>query len=303
MGGRLAIDVTLPLVDPSVTEEDDVVARGLATHVARRVDAWASWLTRFDPGSELMHLNASPESRVEVGPTLAAVLGWAREADARSGGIVDVALFDERIAAQRGAGLGTELHAAPAPWDVGLTPRGGTVARPPGLHLDLDGVAKGWLADRALSHLRGLAGAIVDADGDIALRVAPDDWIEVGLADPRTQGALLASLQLSGAAAGRFFGIATSGITVHRWDSGDAGLRHHLIDPRTRRPAQTDVLQCTVLAATARDAEVLAKTAVILGCAEGLAFLDRGRTMAALILTDAGECLATPATLPWLAAA
>jgi thiamine biosynthesis lipoprotein len=94
-------------------------------------------------------------------------------------------------------------------------------------------------------------------------------------------------------------GVATSGVTVHRW----AAHRHHLIDPRTRRPAVTDILQATVVARTAREAEVLAKTAVILGRDEGLAFLDRCGAYAGLVVTDRGQCLATTATIPWLEAA
>ena len=58
--------------------------------------------------------------------------------------------------------------------------------------------------------------------------------------------------------------LATSGTIVHRW-THDSGVAHHLIDPRTRRPAVTDVVQATVLAETARDAEAFAKVAVVAG--------------------------------------
>ena len=77
------------------------------------------------------------------------------------------------------------------------------------------------------------------------------------------------------------FGLATSGTSVHRW-GGDSEGRHHLIDPRTGLPAATDVVQATVLAGTAREAEALAKSAVILGTAAGLHFLDRAGALAAV---------------------
>ena len=96
------------------------------------------------------------------------------------------------------------------------------------------------------------------------------------------------------------FGLATSGVSVHRWVTGDH-VGHHLIDPRTGRPADTDVVQATVLAASAREAEVLAKTAVILGSAAGLEFLDRFGVAGAIVLTARGERLALPQTLGWLA--
>jgi thiamine biosynthesis lipoprotein len=78
---------------------------------------------------------------------------------------------------------------------------------------------------------------------------------------------------------------------------------HHLLDPRTRRPARTDLVQATVLTHSARTAEVLAKAAVILGRDLGLAFLEEAGALAAVVLTDAGDVLATPPSLAWLEAA
>jgi thiamine biosynthesis lipoprotein len=94
-------------------------------------------------------------------------------------------------------------------------------------------------------------------------------------------------------------GIATSGTSVHRWKHA-SGATHHLIDPRTSRPAVTDVLQATVIAESALVAEGLAKAAVILGSEEGLDLLDRAGAKAELLLLEDGEILATPRSLGWL---
>ena len=75
-----------------------------------------------------------------------------------------------------------------------------------------------------------------------------------------------------------------------------------IIDPRTGQPAATDVVQATVLAGTAREAEAFAKTAVILGAAAGLAYLDRIGALGAVVLTARGESFALPQTSLWLAA-
>jgi len=161
-------------------------------------------------------------------------------------------------------------------------------------------VAKGWIADRALRLLAAARGVAVDADGDVAVRLAPGDTMDIGVADPRDPSAMLGLLHLRAAVPwDATYGIATSGVSVHRWQRG----AHHLIDPRTGRPAATDVVQATVLARSARDAEVLAKTAVILGLDEGLTFLEAAGALAAVVLTEQGECLATPRSLHWLAAA
>ena len=88
MGGRVSVHAT---GDPSPAA---LVA------VLDRIDAWASRLTRFGPTSELMRLNASRAHRVRIGPTLTAVLDWARGAESLTDGLVDVAMLDARLAAK-----------------------------------------------------------------------------------------------------------------------------------------------------------------------------------------------------------
>ena len=97
----------------------------------------------------------------------------------------------------------------------------------------------------------------------------------------------------------RRLGIATSGTSVHRWEHA-TGRAHHLIDPRTSRPAVTDVLQATVVAESACLAEGLAKAVVISGSDEGLDLLDRAGAWAELLLLESGDILATPRSLGWL---
>ncbi len=286
MGGEVAVHAT-----------GDVHRAQLAA-VLDRIDAWASRLTRYDPSSELMRCNASPSARVRIGPTLTAVLDWARAAEGLSDGLVDAAMLDARLAAEAGTGV-RPPQTASRRWSLERGPRASTVRREPGVRFDLDGVAKGWLADRALAITPGRS-ALVDADGDIALRLDDDDTWGLGVADPRDADDLLAVLQFRGGAAPRSFGVATSGTSVHRWSHPD-GETHHLIDPRTWRPAATDVIQATVVAGSAREAEVLAKTAVIAGTGRAFALLDRPGVLGALLLTGEGALHATEGMVRWLA--
>jgi thiamine biosynthesis lipoprotein len=67
--------------------------------------------------------------------------------------------------------------------------------------------------------------------------------------------------------------LATSGNTKRRWLR--AGVwQHHLIDPRTGRPAATPWEEVTVSAATCLQADVAAKAAFLLGD-EGPEWLDQ----------------------------
>lgn len=270
-----------------------------AVAVLDHLDAWACRLSRFVPDSELSRLNASQASDVVIGPTLTAVLDWARVAESLTDGLVDVAMLDARLAAEDGRPV---QRPAPAGrrWSLSRTARGAVLHRDPGVRFDTDGVAKGWLADRALAITPGQT-ALVDGDGDIAARVAPDDELLVGIDDPRKPDTTLATIRLASPDGHPArFGLATSGTSVHRWAHGRT-TTHHLINPATWRPAETDIVQATVLADTARAAEAFAKAAVLAGSDQASAMLDRPGVRGGLLLTTRGEIRATPEMLEWLA--
>jgi thiamine biosynthesis lipoprotein len=261
-----------------------------------RMRAWAGRLTRFDASSELSALNADPRTEVPIGPTLAAVLDWGREAESATSGLVDITLLDARLAAQHGTVLRTPAHRA---WSLERRREGAVVRRPPGVRFDLDGVAKGWLADRALARLDRHASALVDADGDVAIRLAPATTWSVGVADPRIAASHLLVLALPTGADPARYGIATSGTSIHRWSTA-SGPTHHLIDPSTGLPARTDLVQVTVVGRTARHAEAFAKAAVIAGRDRGLALLDRDDLIGAVLLTEGGDLLVTSELTRWI---
>ena len=314
MGGRLVIHLD------AGDERRDEAARAAAA-VVKRVERWASRLTRHSQASELSALNADPRDEVPVGPTLAAILRAARMATESSEGMVDITLLDARLAAEglAGEGLAAERSAGEGlaaersageperydshafDWSIVPSRHGSAIVRrPPGLRFDLDGVGKGWIADRALRLLASWPSAVVDADGDLAFRCAPGKIWELAVDDPRTPDTSLTALRLA-AGHGVFgrWGVATSGTSIHRWVV-DGHNSHHLIDPRSGRPAATDVVQATVVAGSALRAEALAKAAVIAGSYAGLALLERARVQGAVLLTDTGEVLALPQTLSLL---
>jgi thiamine biosynthesis lipoprotein len=82
--------------------------------------------------------------------------------------------------------------------------------------------------------------------------------------------------------------LATSSITARRWAGG-----HHLINPRTARPADTDLLSVTVLAPTVVQAEVAAKVALILGREAGLDWLTAQPNVEAIAIDSTGQLFGT----------
>lgn len=76
-------------------------------------------------------------------------------------------------------------------------------------------------------------------------------------------------------------GVATSSVARRRWAGG-----HHLIDPRTGKPARTDLLAVTAVANTALAAETATKAALIGGGDFARAWLPDRTHAAILTFTD-----------------
>lgn len=303
MGGRVGIFLR-PVRSPEAADPDvsSCEARRDADRALRRIARWADRLTQFSATSDLERLNADPSPTVRVGPTLAAVLRAAREATLASSGIVDPTLLEARLRAEHPSEETSETSRGDSGWSLAAVRHGGRVNRRPGIRFDLGGVAKGWIADRAICALTAHPVAIVDADGDLAIALAYGERWRIAIADPLRRGSNVAVLELTGLDPGgrERYGVATSGTTVHRW-THDGAVAHHLIDPRTQRPALTDVIQATVLADSAAHAEAAAKTIVILGTTAGAEVVDAPGIRASILVTDEGRLLASPSTLRWLA--
>ncbi|MFN2520922.1 MAG: FAD:protein FMN transferase [Candidatus Limnocylindria bacterium] len=225
-----------------------------------RVDAVAEWvhamhrrLTRFDAGSELSALNARAGRWSRVSPELEELLRAALAAYDQSGGLVHAGVLPALLAAgytrtfAEGPTAARTPPPPPAPLPALLDVRRGAARLAAGAAVDLGGIAKGWLADRAAERLG--TNALANMCGDLfATGDGPEGggW-PVGFGDTTV---LL-----------RDDGAATSGTAPRAWGEG----MHHLVDPRTARPAKTDLAFVSVIASSGQRAEVLAKTALLLG--------------------------------------
>jgi FAD:protein FMN transferase len=130
---------------------------------------------------------------------------------------------------------------------------GRLLSRPPGTVLDLNGVVKSLATDSALELISG--DGFVSAGGDVAVR-----------------GGTVVELPGGGDLRLLAGGIATSGTAKRGWQRG-GGLQHHLIDPRTGRPAASRWDEVTVAAGSCLGADVAAKAAFLLSD-DGPAWLD-----------------------------
>ena len=221
-------------------------------------------LTRFSETSELSRLNAAAGTWVEISPELGALLRESLQAYELSGGLVHAATLPGLLAAgyTRDFSLGgtptSPAPPPPAPLPELLELSGERARLAPGAAIDLGGIAKGWLADRLAEALG--PNCLVNLCGDLYARgkgETGEGW-PVGFSD---KAVLLKDM-----------GAATSGVDKRTWGPG----LHHLIDPRTSRPAVTDLREVSVIASTAAEAEIYAKTALLLGSAAAESWL-KGR--------------------------
>lgn len=221
--------------------------------------------SRFRADSELSRVNAAAGDWVEVTPAFAEVAGLAIEAARTTRGLFDPTVLGALLAAGYDrdfddllAGARAQLHPlAPAGRAAEIALEADRIRLPRGCGIDLGGIAKGWTVDHAAHRALAVGAdwALVSAGGD--LRIAGDaPVLAIDVEDPAgTSGETCLRLGLDAGA------IATSSITRRSWGPG----LHHLIDPRTSRPAQTGALQATALAATCAEAEVASKVLLLRG--------------------------------------
>jgi thiamine biosynthesis lipoprotein len=224
--------------------------------VSRAVAAWQATGGRFDP---------------TVGSALAAH-GYDRD-------------FTDVAPTIRPAPVSPEP--VPGPGGIDLMPGINAITLPAGVTIDPGGIGKGAAADLTAELLvaSGAGGALVNLGGDLrALGQPPsrDGWV-VTVDDPIQTGHELLRLAMTDGA------VATSSRLLRRWQT-TAGEAHHLIDPTTGRPAQTDVVAVTVVAGETWWAEALTKALFLAGPAG----LDEFGDIHAVVVTADGARHATP---------
>ncbi len=253
---------------------------GVMAQAAQRFAEAEAELSRFRPDSGLSRLNAAAgQGPQRVSSLLWTVLTHAVEAARQTRGMFDPTLLEVLRAAgyNRSFELLTDSSGhKPAPsrstwgWHcIRVCEATGLVELPAGFAIDLGGITKGWTVDRVALSLAEHGAVLVDAGGDIRAVGVPEGqpW-PVAVQNPFDETQDVAVLALEDGA------VATSSIGRRRWQSNGQTM-HHLIDPRTGQPSNSDLHTVTVLADTAEAAEVAAKTALMLGTTAGADWLTQ----------------------------
>jgi thiamine biosynthesis lipoprotein len=279
---------------------------GLVDQARQRVEVLESRWSRFRAESEISRLNRAAGSPVRVSTDTVTLLQRATHAWALSGGAYDPTLLSALVDAgydrsfeQLDPGAGS-ASAGPGRFDPlrpgvdGIQIDGDSVTLPAGTGFDPGGIGKGLAADVVSDMLMegGAEGVCVNLGGDMRLRgISPTGggWT-VAVEHPWSSVALLYLGLADGA-------VATSTTLRRRWQV-DGRPRHHLIDPQTGQPSDTDVNLATVVAASAWEAEVLAKAVLLRGFAHPFDILG-GTAAQGLAVSDHGDVVATPGLIAY----
>ena len=253
--------------------------------------------SRFREDSELVRLNASAGTGpMPVGPRLLEAVEVAIDAALETRGLVDptvgrtlrLAGYDRRFATvtlRDGARFRARFSVVPGFGGIHVDRRRHTIGLDPEVELDLGATAKALASDRSARAAARVAGCgvLVNLGGDVSVAgLAPEPGWPIRVADDHA-----AALDEPGpTVAIRTGGLATSGTTVRRWRAGAVEL-HHIVDPRTGRPAVTPWRTVTVAARSCVEANVASTAAVVLGEAAP-AWLE-ARGVAARLVRDSGD--------------
>ena len=277
--------------------DDPATADGLFADLWNHIHSFEKQFSRFLPDSELTHFNQQAGQPVEVTKSFKRLLQTCQKFSQITDGLYNPFILPDLqkagyVASWPKPDASTSQdysHRQAAPIDQ-LIIKGDSAQIPVNSALDFGGIGKGYLLDELATGLKkqkvkaywlSLGGDIVCAGND--LDGAP--W-QVAIANAQKPGEVVGHMS----AATKGGAIATSGTTKRR--GAKTGKQwHHIIDPRSGQPAQTDVVTASVSAATATEADVFAKCLVILGSQAAQQFAKQRALYSVILQTENGDIL------------
>jgi len=151
----------------------------------------------------------------------------------------------------------------------------------PEIFIDLGGVAKGFIVDKAVSYLKekGITNSAINAGGDLFVMQNPEtDVWKIGIQHPRNPSILFGSVEVRDRA------VVTSG-DYEQFFMKDGKRIHHIIDPQTGFPSYKSV-SVTVIAPNTTIADALCTAIFVIGPEKGIKFVNQKDDIDALIVFE-----------------
>jgi FAD:protein FMN transferase len=277
-----------------VRADSDQAALRAEACVLGEIDRLSAIFSGYDKNSEFARWQATSGAAVQVSAELFELLTICDEWMARSSGA-----FDPRVEVfTRLWSRGAELDRRPdsallahardmlirPPWT--LDPAARTAIHLSTCPLSLDGIAKGYIVeracDRALGAVAGVRGLLLNVGGDLRARGEID--CPIGIAAPWADSESSDPLVFIAA---KDRSVATSGRSQRGFRIGGRWYSH-VLDPRTSLPVSR-VASATVIAPAGATADALAKVCNVLEPEESLRLLSGTLGVECLIVLASGE--------------
>ena len=159
--------------------------------------------------------------------------------------------------------------------------------------VDLGAIAKGYIADKAAEFLReeGVTSAIINLGGNNVVIGKKDDRpFRIGIQKPTaTTGEFSGVLNLEDISA------VTSG-AYQRFFVLDGVTYHHILDPETGYPAESDIASVTIICENSADADALSTSCFILGIEKATELMDSIDYACAVFIDHEGNIILTDGT-------
>jgi FAD:protein FMN transferase len=163
-----------------------------------------------------------------------------------------------------------------------------TIVLPKGMHIDLGGIAKGYVLEQARGFLlsRGYGSFMINLGGDLIVNGSKPNgkqWL-IGVRDPRNDQLLAARLSVISTA------VFTSG-DYERFFIENNKRYHHLFNPKTCIPGSIN-RSATVVGEDLLVVDAAVKTAFLMPAIQALAYLD-SRGLRGIIIDSIGGAWAS----------
>ena len=273
---------------------------GLMQEIWDACSRYEQLLSRTVEGSDVWRVNHAEGEATQVDPETAQILREALRISELSGRAFTVSiapvtsLWDFSHGTNRMPTEEERLAALPLVDDTRVRVTDSTVTLEPGMEIDLGGIAKGYIADQIAALARGrVSGAILNFGGNTyVLGLKPDgSGFRIGVQDPwNDTGMPILAVTVTD------LSVVTSG-TYERHFEVDGVEYHHILDPQTGLPAETDLVSATIFSVSSMEADAMATACIVLGL-EGALDLMEAQGYQGILITRDGQVIATE-DFPW----
>ena len=269
---------------------------GLMDEIWAACARYEQLLSKTIDASDVSRINNAMGQTVTVDPETWEILRRAKEISAQTGGA-----FSITIAPVTALWSFTDTVTNMVPTDearLKMLPlvddqkialgENNTVTLPDGMEIDLGGIAKGYIADKVADIIREKAYAgIVSLGGNVyTVGKKPDgSAFSVGIKDPHNPAASKAIIYTGDGT------VVTSG-TYERGFSFGGERFHHILDPKTGWPSQSDLVSATFVMDSSMPADALATACIVIGSEKSLA-LAKELQLDAMFIDKDGQAFFT----------